>query len=797
MSFGLQNSVVHKTPTGRVDSAFPAGNDGSDVQPSFNLTGLPGLGALLIGDTFSLDLISHGFFSDPGSPASELGFYTVSGTPAAAAGFVFASGVLSNALTLANFGVFRLVAIRKGISVLSAPIFYSISAAAGIDNVAPTIPTGISVAPGISLNSIDFSFDPPCDVAPAGTAASGTAHVDLLVNGVVASPPTPMVTSPNALGSPNGINIGAINSPDIPAFVQNGKAWTLSAAGTGIAGTTSEQCLFVDFGTFGGVRKFVAKIDAYASSAATALAGIMAHETAAAGGKFVAIGLRPSNGTVALVVESRNSNGGTSTQSFILTQDANNQPLIGPVYVSFDRASDNSTWKVSYSLNEKNWVIVGNVTNAMNAAVHYGLFATSQSAGTDVTVTIEEVAITNTGRLSGTVSASSAVQMQLRSVDVAGNQSALSTIIQGLPNLGSGGTFQTLYASGYGCQFDNQFYSVGSGVQRTQFLAKIGALGSDSKTQFIEIYFTWGNAEGATQGDYSISDTAISEMLTTLAAQPQKMYLIIKMWGARTFDGSNSTSYFPQYAKNNGWVIPIPAATGFNGYMGTWQNPAMVAAYTAAVTHICDKWGNHPNFFALSPTDESDMVTNYPGVVTDTQWYAVFKQMCLNVKAHLPNRFMWMPGNWMPPGGALETTRFVDLVSTLNTQYPGGIAYGGPDYVERNTNFQKFFRGEIGTLGDLRGKYMWIQNLEETGIGGSPGPTILYLPSAQIAQSVLMTGAGATGGQGAYIWLGNNTNAYTYKWSSGAPTTDQLTAIHNGPFPLQSAPPSIGSYIQG
>ena len=225
MSFGLQNSVIALTPTGRIDSEFVNGNDGSGVVPSW-VAPMPDLSSLQVGTALSIDLVAAGVFIDPGSPSSELGFNFVSGDTAQSAGFSFSGTVLSNPCTLVTSGAFRLVAVRNGVSVLSSTISFSISSAVGTDTVAPTIPTNIVAVPGSVVGTIALSFDPPCDIAPGATPASGTAHVDLLINGV-ASSPGPFITPANALNAPSNVNIGSISSPAIPSLTQSDNVQTL------------------------------------------------------------------------------------------------------------------------------------------------------------------------------------------------------------------------------------------------------------------------------------------------------------------------------------------------------------------------------------------------------------------------------------------------------------------------------------------------------------------------------------------------------------------------------------------
>jgi hypothetical protein len=132
--------------------------------------------------------------------------------------------------------------------------------------------------------------------------------------------------------------------------------------------------------------------------------GMMVHETAVSGGKFIAIGLRPSNGTVGLYVITRTSSGGTSTQVATQVKDANGANIVGPVNVKIERAAN--TFSVSYSLNGLAWIVITSQTITMNSAVHYGPFITSQSAGTDAVGQVSEVSINNSAAITTTISSS-------------------------------------------------------------------------------------------------------------------------------------------------------------------------------------------------------------------------------------------------------------------------------------------------------------------------------------------------------------------------------------------------------
>lgn len=729
MSFGLQNGVIALTPTGRIDSEFPDGNDGSDVTPSWT-SSAPNLSSLQVGTTFSVDLEDAGFFIDPGSPVSELGFNYVSGQPALTAGFSFTGTVLSNNCALATSGAFRLVAVRNGISRLSSVLSFVISAPSGIDNVATTVPTGITVAPGTATGTISLTCDQPSDVAPGSTPASGADHVDILVNGAL-SAPSPIVTPANALPPPTNVNLGSITSPSVPAFSQSGKLWTASAAGTGIAATTSEQCLFYPFGVYSGAQRFIGKLNPYTSSSSTALSGLMVHETGVAGGKFIAIGLRPSNGTVGLYIISRATSGGTSSQVATQINDINGQPITGPVYVFIQRAADNKTWTISYSLNElgRNQITVQTLT--MIAAVNYGGFLTSQSAGNNATATIEEISITSGISLTATINATSPVSIQLRSVDVAGNTSALSTVIQGVPKAAASGAVKFNPSVAY-------FY-IDQNQSRSAQLARMQALkAANPWIRGFQVFWTWADLEnpalvgGAAQYDGSwASQTDVNSMkgfklmdtfVNACAAMGCQFALHIYSYGGASAAGAQSTSfpasfapaylagsptspYGPNTASSNGihggvWINSYAGnAVGVARYYRYWV-PAVMQRITAWSTAYGNKYDSNQNVEVVSFLDETAMSTQTSysdsGAASTMQGSGGYFQAGNAAWPHTQRR-VWANyvGSSVPAMDAL-----------LASAYANKWAIGGPDTAnESGASFRAItadwrFRGLTSALGN-------------------------------------------------------------------------------------------------
>jgi hypothetical protein len=636
MAFGLQNSVIALTPTGRIDSEFPDGADGSGQKPTWVSGVLPDLSQLEVGTAFSIDLVASGAFVDPGSPNSELGFNFVSGDAALDAGFSFSGTVFSNPCVVVTTGAFRLVAVRNGISVLSDVISFSITSdQPGTDTIAPSIPTNIVASQGSAVGTVALSFDPPCDIAPSGVSASGSAHVDVLINGTVAAP-SPIVTPANALAAPSNVNIGSISSPDVPSVNQAGKVWTVSAAGTGIASTASEQCLFVDFGAVSGARKIVARLQPFTSSASTALIGIMMHETAAAGGRFIAIGLRPSNGTVGLYVISRATASATSSQVATQLKDANGQNIVGPVYASILRAADGKTFTVSYSLDQSGLKVITTQTITMGTNVHIGLFCTSQSAGTDAIGLIDEVAITNGTQIVSTVTTSSTVSLQLRSVDTDNNVSDVSVLVQGVPKppLATG---RKKFTGGHWGNFNTSI--TGTGFTSTA-KAEMAAIAPYQNIPGFHSKMEWGALEpisGPTDTSakypkgYATGAALIQSIIDYLGSMTPPRKLVIYAgtgYVTSTHPVSTDWSVFPQWLQTDSTFGPTGGAgykvgtttTRVNTRFGWWgadvgqggvvctfafSRPAVLARYIQLWQVLGDYFDSDPMIEAIDFAENS------------------------------------------------------------------------------------------------------------------------------------------------------------------------------------------------
>jgi len=715
-AFGQQNQVLVPTPRGWIDSDFPAGNDGSDVFPVWDVTGFPNLQTLQVGTAISIDLTQ--FLSDPGSPSSELGFYDVTGN-ARAAGWSISGTTLTNNNLLAGSGVFRLVAVRKDVSAVSTPLTFVIKSPLGTDNVSPTIPTGIVAAQGTSVGTIALSFDTPCDIASGNAPASGSSFVDVVVNGVAVAP-SPIVVPANSLQAPVGVNLGNISSPASPSYTQNGKAWTLAAAGTGIHGTATEQCLLLDFGTFTGARTLIAKLNSYTAGAATsAFMGLIIHETAVVGGKFIAWGMRPSNGTPSLILETRATTGGVSAQQASLAIDQNGNSITGPVYVKISRAADLKTVTVSYSLDQSAWIDVSTQVVTMNSAIHYGLVMSGQLAGTQATGIVEEVAVSNTPRISAVVSSSTQLPIQLRATDADNNVSDVSVIILGVPKPPAANAFKW-FPGHY--QRVNSFHFDSAAI--TQAKSQLSAMASNPNVKGIKInWYPQGIDKGTTNAQYSAGIANLISILDFAQSLGKKVIVEISERVFATANGTIPGNAFPVWWVNNGWVT-----AGTSGgtqaicqlYNSTFIQSAWIPMFQALGAAI----DSHPALAMITVGDETAISTGVPSFNLQA-YYTQIKAYAAATRAAFATTPIHIMVDFLNGGDLV----YKDLLAYLSTIV--AMAVGGPDpplpgpvTITRDVTINNAFRGVYGGVAgagiDYRGKMLFHSEVQDVGLSISP-----------------------------------------------------------------------------
>lgn len=331
---------------------------------------------------------------------------------------------------------------------------------------------------------------------------------------------------------------------------------------------------------------------------------------------------------------------------------------------------------------------------------------------------------------------------------------------------------------GHGPQFDNVFWSNNGSAQKTAFNAHISALAADPTITVIELWLTWAQME-PTQGDRTAVKAIIDSWLAKLKSFPRPLYLGFNTYFLRAFNHlATDTSIWPPWVISNGWTINN---NNQGGSQLTFAAPC-VAAYTKLFQDLGDLYDGDPNFEYVSLHDETDMVTG-GSFIGSASYYAILKQQMLDIKPHWPHTSYRIPGNWLTSdsGGLTDVQKFDDLISTARAHFPGGVCWGGPDPSLRNTTFDKLFRGETGSLGDLRGVLPRFVHSEETW-EGTAGPPV-KAPTWTVKQVF----ADAIDVNKAHYMISNYETWMTLKWA------DMLTEIHARAGVTNSAP-SEGSF---
>jgi len=335
---------------------------------------------------------------------------------------------------------------------------------------------------------------------------------------------------------------------------------------------------------------------------------------------------------------------------------------------------------------------------------------------------------------------------------------------------------------GNGWWFDNQFWynsSGGSGAEQTAFNAAFNTLAANPLNKYFYLSLTWGHAEGPTRGDYTKAFNAIDTMLAKAATAPHKMGVIVEIW--QTFFNTLSVTdlnSWPQYVVNNQW-INAGVQAGANRTQLKWDIDDVWTAYNNMLIAILDRYNSHPLFYALSSMDESVAISvtdNGTSWLNSTHYNQKYLEQQLLMKQHAPNTLIYVPFNYLPPGGATEAPTMANMITTLQNADPYGFIYGGPDPFLRQTTFQKLVAGGYQSttgMGDIRHQVLLMNRTQEAYNNNSSTPPSLNYSTALANNSVLLTWNDET-------WL-------TWKYA------DQQAAINNNNGATGTPPPG-GNY---
>jgi hypothetical protein len=707
---------------------------------------------LLTGGTFSFDLRDAAWLSGTDFATATFSITTVSGDSASGKNWAISTDDLVNTLAdpgSVGAGVFSIQATDTlGANYSFGSFGWSVIAPVGTDTLAPAIPTWRSITP--ATNALNCVVTQSSDEYRGSIQASGVASYKAYKGGVLDQ----TVTAPaaNVLGVPTTYNLGSI-SPT-PTATQSGKTWTLTAAGTGIHNTAAEQCLAVGW-VRTGAFKFRAKVGPFngpGGNYAFSTVGLMVHETAAQGGRFIAMSLQPSDYTptpIGINVQSRtaaNAVGGfTDAQSIA-------SGLTGPAWLEIERSADLSTLTCRYSTDGKLYTDIVAKPIAMTATVHALMFAASQVAGSQVTCPVTEVSLTQ-GDVSFSVSTTVAASISVSAIDVAGNESAQSAALSATPGTPPATGVKKFNPGHY---IETALYGPYDYTARIQSnLAYL--VGTPSPFRGVCHYMLDGAIEGDTPGDFTRGRVFLDNLLGTAQANGKKVMLVLDhYYGSMDPADFTGGKLFPKYLRdypeyrnpadtlrNDGGLFrPVIIPSGLLGALERDWVPNVMDRRIAIGQWIAQNYDSHPALemvlygsmsIGFSADDTARAGFSYSAYFTQVKrWLVAMSQA-------FTTTLVGVKDDW--PG---SMSNALNLVATMRPYHICHSDYDSVDYTAREglvtagtvTNPESYghaaFRGallnnggtQISATGsggvDMRGKTCYVQSVQGPDWDRSP-----------------------------------------------------------------------------
>lgn len=701
---------------------------------------LPNLTNKTTGTPYSSDI--RAALSGTLAASAVLTVTTVSGTDAAANGWLISGDNLTNAGSNVGAGALRIRATSGGVSIDSDPIGWSWVAPAATDTQAPTIPTGFTVTPILGGHTIahDASSDPFDGTVPAALVKDYRLRRD----GVV------VLTTAASSGLSQTFtltNIGVISSPSTPSALQSGAQWTLTAAGTGVHGTLSDQCAFVN-SDFAGDFTVIAKLEAFSSSNQYSTSGIMIRESLDVNAPFVAIYVQPSSPANGLQVKRRANSASVSVNRATVAG-------ITSAYVRLKRVGTDIT--ASYSTTGGVWTDLITVSDTpMTPAVKAGAFLSSQLPGTSVTAICNQLSVVNTAGLSYNYTTSGTASYTITARDNANNESAESAAISATPLVSAPATNTHRFKPGHYVFYTNKSLnpatSAGLTGQQGLFTLIDSIAGGKNQVKGVQITLPWKQLEGPTRGDYTRAYQILDPIFAKCDAVSPKKLVCLSVLERGFGSGSGAGNILPEYLVAAGEYIEAPGTTTYSGGLksAAAQWHAVVTDWLLGLlTAIAARYDTNPLFamigagetsigFPSSATFPNGSPADYTFGAFNTQVRRVFtegKKVFLKTPMRLAANFY---------GSATDMKSLIDFVRT--TTYTGGVIIGGPDpefdlplptnlrNAHRTITANEVFRGNTqatdttvtppetywvqGGGEDLRGVVPWCGEQQEFGFLG-------------------------------------------------------------------------------
>jgi len=388
-------------------------------------------------------------------------------------------------------------------------------------------------------------------------------------------------------------------------------------------------------------------------------------------------------------------------------------------------AADGKTLKVLYSLSQGGLILITTQTITMPASVHIGMFATSQSAGTDVLGTIDEFAVTNDTSVTASISSTSTVNIQLRSVDVGNNVSDPSVVIQGVPKQATV-TGSKKFTGGHWANFNTPITS--SGFNST-VKAEMAAIAPYQNIPGFHAKMEWGALEpipGPTDitskypKGYATGAALIQSIVDYLQSlSPPRKFVPYSSLGYVTSShpGTNDWSVFPQWLQTDstfgpsggaGYKLATGAIQRVTNRWGWWgsEDPGFAAttctagfSRPAVLARFIQMWQTFGDYFDSNPAIEAvDFAensfirgANHLGGCPDfnyTTWLQAEKDFLTAVSPHWPSTSLQWQDTFENNGADTQAT--LDWMMSNNFDWGStdtfGMAYanshGGKPYTQ-------------------------------------------------------------------------------------------------------------------
>lgn len=658
-------------------TAYPLGD-----KPTAGLTWSLSLSLtnLTTGSSYSSNVRAS--LSGANAASAVITIVTVSGDDAATEGWAISSSGTGNNLThpgnQTGAGFFKLRATFGGQSSDSPAISWNWVAPSASDTLAPTIPTGFTVT--AIDGGVTITHDAASDPYDGSNAAALVKDYRVKKNGSVIA----TITSGVAQGlSPTYTltNLGTISSPGAPSYTQNGAGGSITAAGTGIHGTQSDQCAFLN-ADFSGDFTVIAKLNAFTSAYQYSTFGIMIRETNAVNAPFVAVYVQPSSPGNGLQVKRRATPTSNSANRASVT-------TITASYVRLKRVG--STITAAYSTTGGAWTDIVAVSDApMQADVKAGMFLASQQAGTAVTAVFEQLSVNNAAALSYNVTTTGVGTFTATCRDNLNNESVASLGISATPLSSAPPDPAHRFLPGHYTWFTpktfNPSTSTGLSNQAALFsLIDSIASGGSTDIKGVQITLPWLQLEGPTQGNYTRAFATLDPIFAKCNAVSPKKYVCLSVLERGFGNGGTAANYLPEYLVSAGEYIEAPAGTTYSGGLksAAAQWHAVVTDWLLGLlTAIANRYDTNAVFamigagetsigFPSGATFPNGQPADYTFSAFNTQVRRIFtegKKVFLNTPMRLNANFY---------GAESDMASLIDFVHT--TTYTGGVVVGGPD----------------------------------------------------------------------------------------------------------------------